>query len=345
MAQIVVWGKNMESLIEDQLRKYWAQMIGMLLDCGRTGDARACADWAVKLGAWRDPLQRPVHYLPHLAARPVHDPRQFWFTGYLEQNFEPIRAEVSAYFRADGTDFRPYDARLIDRGKWEQIVLYDDGEMVGPACEIFPVTSSVVSTISETSPLGMISVSVVFPGTHIIPHCGPTNARLRVHLCICESPDASIVVGGQELRWKQGECIVFDDSFEHEVWHRGREPRIVLILDVWHPDLQPGEIQALSKVKSRDETIRSFMMEKGLRRIDCDATGTRAQFHPDDQTNRAVMRLVWQNGVRAVELRAGRLYYDASACTGRDSLRDEERCDVIAADSSVRHDLEIKEPS
>ena len=31
--------------------------------------------------------------------------------------------------------------------------------------------------------------------------------------------------------------MVFDDSFEHEVWHDGRDPRVVLIMDFWHPDL------------------------------------------------------------------------------------------------------------
>jgi hypothetical protein len=26
---------------------------------------------------------------------------------------------------------------------------------------------------------------------------------------------------GEQRHWKQGEVIVFDDSFEHEVWHNG----------------------------------------------------------------------------------------------------------------------------
>ena len=31
--------------------------------------------------------------------------------------------------------------------------------------------------------------------------------------------------------------MVFDDSFEHEVWHDGDSPRLVLIADIWHPEL------------------------------------------------------------------------------------------------------------
>ena len=30
---------------------------------------------------------------------------------------------------------------------------------------------------------------------------------------------------------------IFDDSFDHEVWNNASSPRVVLLIDVWHPDL------------------------------------------------------------------------------------------------------------
>lgn len=39
--------------------------------------------------------------------------------------------------------------------------------------------------------------------------------------------------------------MVFDDSFEHEVWHNGTEYRLILIIDVWHPDLTAHEKKTL----------------------------------------------------------------------------------------------------
>lgn len=39
--------------------------------------------------------------------------------------------------------------------------------------------------------------------------------------------------------------IVFDDSFEHEVWHNGTTYRLILIVDVWHPDLTADEKKTL----------------------------------------------------------------------------------------------------
>ena len=305
---LVLLGGRVEKGIQDQLRRCWLEIIGTLLDCGKSTEARACARQAVELGLWRDPMQRPTHYIPTLTARPVHDPRQFWFTGYLEQHYAAIAAEVRAYFGRGGRDFRPYDARLIDLGKWEQLVLYENGQMVARACELFPVTSGVISAISEATNLGMTSISVVYPGTHIIPHCGPTNARLRVHLGIQVPEGAHLEVGGEKLHWREGECIVFDDSFEHQVWHRGESPRIVLILDVWHPELDPEDIRTLSRSVSTEETIRAFMQEHGLRRIECAPGGNRVVFHPDDQTTKAILRHIWEYDVSEVELRAGRLY-------------------------------------
>lgn len=39
--------------------------------------------------------------------------------------------------------------------------------------------------------------------------------------------------------------MIFDDSFEHEVWHNGTSFRLILIVDVWHPDLTEDERQSL----------------------------------------------------------------------------------------------------
>lgn len=310
----------MDNAIQAQLRKSWSEIIGTLIDCGRGPEAQRCAQQAVELGIWRYPMQRPTHYLPELAARPIYDPQQFWFTGFLEKNYEAIKGEVvAARSQEGGIDLRPYDGRLIDMGRWEQLVLYENGATVERACERFPITSSVISTISEASSLGMTSLSVVYPGTHIVPHCGPTNARLRVHLCIAVADGAYLEVGGEKLYWTEGKCIVFDDSFEHQVWHRGQLPRIVLIFDVWHPDLSPEDIQTLSEAMSVEDTIRSFMQDRGLRRIESDELGKTIRFYPDDQTNKAILRHMWEQGVCEVELRAGKLYYKKTDVWARES--------------------------
>ena len=58
---------------------------------------------------------------------------------------------------------------------------------------------------------------------------------------------AQLVIGvGDEARqWEEGRCLVFEDYFEHEAWNHTDEDRIVLIVDLWHPDLSATEIRLL----------------------------------------------------------------------------------------------------
>ena len=90
---------------------------------------------------------------------------------------------------------------------------------------------------------GHAFLSVLAPGTHILPHCGPCNYRLRLQLGL-RVPEAgcSIRVGGETRAWREGEVLVLDDAFEHEVWNDSGEPRVILIVDVWHPDFSDAEV-------------------------------------------------------------------------------------------------------
>ena len=49
-------------------------------------------------------------------------------------------------------------------------------------------------------------------------------------------------VGSETRAWREGEACVFDDSIEHEAWNRNPERlRVVLIFDVWRPELSETE--------------------------------------------------------------------------------------------------------
>ena len=94
----------------------------------------------------------------------------------------------------------------------------------------------------------MVYFSVLQPGTYIKPHCGLTNGRIRYHLGIEVADDlAWIEVAEQRRPWSNGRCMVFDDSFRHRVVHRGMKRRVVLIVDLWHPELSPDERRILSE--------------------------------------------------------------------------------------------------
>ena len=68
---------------------------------------------------------------------------------------------------------------------------------------------------------------------------------------------------GDETRYpNEGECIIFDDSFNHEAWHEGEKTRIVLILDFWHPELSDAEVKFFSLLQKSRLKGEKFVTEQ-----------------------------------------------------------------------------------
>ena len=42
-------------------------------------------------------------------------------------------------------------------------------------------------------------------------------------------------VGAEARSWREGECIIFDDTVEHEAWNRANHARVVLLFDFLRP--------------------------------------------------------------------------------------------------------------
>mmetsp|Transcript_11273 Transcript_11273/g.28837 ORF Transcript_11273/g.28837 Transcript_11273/m.28837 type:complete len:156 (+) Transcript_11273:1040-1507(+) len=106
-------------------------------------------------------------------------------------------------------------------------------------CARCPRTAAVIAGQPRLNSVihGSHFFSRLVPGTHLSKHCGPSNFRLRCHLALVVPPGVRIRVGNEEREWVAGRCLIFDDSFEHEVWHDGDEDRVVLICDLWHPEI------------------------------------------------------------------------------------------------------------
>jgi aspartate beta-hydroxylase len=100
------------------------------------------------------------------------------------------------------------------------------------------------------TPFGFCFFSTLHGKSSIKPHSGPMNLRLRLHLPLVvpkthdstnNRPAAGIQVAGQMREWHEGSSIVLDDSYVHEVWNDSEESRVLLLLDLWHPDVRIEE--------------------------------------------------------------------------------------------------------
>ena len=102
--------------------------------------------------------------------------------------------------------------------------------------------------------------------SHLRPHCSVDNLRVRCHLALGVPFGCCIRVAQETRNWEDGSALLFEDSFEHEVWNRSDQRRGILILDFWHPDLTPPEIEALTAGFSMGR-VRQLFMEKRLSSI------------------------------------------------------------------------------
>ncbi|XP_017010199.2 aspartyl/asparaginyl beta-hydroxylase isoform X5 [Drosophila takahashii] len=208
----------------------------------------------VAKGFFASLYQRSLYNEPRLKAQPFWQPRE---TGYerqlenLQVNWRVIRDEGLTLLGGSGF-FEDEAEQLRDKGVWQQYVLYSQGRRERQNCQRAPITCSLLEDFPESSGCrrGQVKFSVMQATTHVWPHCGPTNCRLRAHLTLVapEPEKTSLRVAEQERTWREGELFIFDDSFEHEVWHNGSRPRLVLILDMWHPQLSAAQRRSLSPI-------------------------------------------------------------------------------------------------
>jgi len=183
-------------------------------------------------------------FFPALNSKPWHDPYSFTVARALENAYSEISREVLAL---EYSEFQTESEEIGRVGSWTVFFLYERGRKHFRNCSRCPATTRIIEDYETVRTLaGMAYVSKMTPGTHIAPHHGPTNIRVRCHLGIrIPQGDCGLRVDNEVHRWEQGKCIVFDDYYEHEAWNNTAEPRIVLIVDLWHPDLTAREIAFL----------------------------------------------------------------------------------------------------
>jgi Aspartyl/Asparaginyl beta-hydroxylase len=186
---------------------------------------------------WRAPY-------PDLESEPWYDATAFPLARYLQSHFEAIREEILGL---DYSIYQPESERIERSGDWDVAFLYERGLRHDELCKALSVTTRGIEIHPAMRTVaGLIYVSRMRSGTHIRAHRGPTNLRVRCHLGIkVPRGDCAIRVGDQIRHWREGQCLVFDDSFEHEAWNHTARDRIVLVVDMWHPGLSSIELGLL----------------------------------------------------------------------------------------------------
>lgn len=178
--------------------RFYFNLGDALMRLGRPAEASAVYQDGAKKGLFLSEHQRSLYNVVRLKSRP------FWTlaeSGYknelrnLEENWIRIRDEGLSLLN-DGGYFIAEAENLRDFGDWKQFELFARGQKNSKNCERAPFTCKLIETFpaARFCKRGQVKFSVMHPGTHVWPHCGPTNCRLRTHLGLQVPTKASIRV-------------------------------------------------------------------------------------------------------------------------------------------------------
>jgi aspartyl/asparaginyl beta-hydroxylase (cupin superfamily) len=203
-------------------------------------------------GAWRialgntmrgllDRLIAPCSLVPN---DPVLDMRLFPWTQALRENWRAIRAELEAVAFSgtpapSPTAITPDHRAIAESGRWRAVFLWGHGHRVAANADCCPVTAALVERIPG---LSSAFFSILTPGTHVPEHRGASKGLVTCHLglVVPRDGDVRMRVRDRVVRWAEGETLVFDDTYRHEVWNETEGARVVLLIQAERPMRQPG---------------------------------------------------------------------------------------------------------
>lgn len=196
--------------------------------------------------------QQPTHYrYPGLPDVEYFDFAYPALKQRLREAYPVIRAEFAALMAAHADRQRPYVdfapgqpvgqwAGLNRSSSWNAFHLIRHGEPDPVNAAACPGTMAAFAGPDQPDVGGItpnLMFSLLAPRTRIPPHHGVANFRVLVHLPIIVPGECYFRVGGDTRPWVEGEPWVFDDTIEHEAWNDSDQLRVVLIGDLWRPEL------------------------------------------------------------------------------------------------------------
>lgn len=166
--------------------RFYFQLGDALTRLSRTEEAHEVYRQGAAKNVFLSEHQRSLYNVDHLTARP------FWTiaeSGYkkhfrvLEENWRKIRDEALTVLNQQGY-FIDEAESLRDFGDWKQFELFARGQKNTKNCQRTPFTCKLIETFPDARlcKRGQVKFSVMHAKTHVWPHCGPTNCRLRAHL-------------------------------------------------------------------------------------------------------------------------------------------------------------------
>lgn len=251
-----------QSFVSDSGSRFEAHLTERLREAGLAGGSLSPRmAHAIDLLLGRVPLylQQPnMFYFPGLPQRAFYEREEFAWLAGIEAAVPAMQAELAGLL-ADDSNFSPFVVQmpnlppsanpLLNDPRWGVFHLWQRGRRIEEHAPRVPATMAALELapmpfIPNSAPMALFSV--LRPHTHIVPHHGIVNTRLICHVPLLVPEECRFRVGAEVRRWRLGETLIFDDSIEHEAWNDSDRTRVVLLFEIWRPEITESERRELT---------------------------------------------------------------------------------------------------
>ncbi|QNM96811.1 lipid A hydroxylase LpxO [Chitinimonas koreensis] len=201
----------------------------------------------VRLGFWRQlsdhstfmaPINCFMYLFSKIPSTPYLPVDRFPELKVLQDNWQAIRVEGEKLY--DTGDIKASD-KYNDAGfnsffktGWKRFYLKWYDEAHPSAAELCPVTTALLRDIPSVKAAMFAALP---PGARLVRHRDPFAGSLRYHLGLATPNDdrCFIDVDGQRYSWRDGEPVMFDETYLHYAENTTDRNRIILFCDIERP--------------------------------------------------------------------------------------------------------------
>ena len=211
--------------------------------------SRALADHSTLLA----PYNTLMYAFSSVAAKPYADVERFPELAPIGASWRMIREEAlklfdEGYIRA-AAGYNDLGFNSFFRTGWKRFYLkwYDD--FLPSAKALCPKTTELLAGIPSVN---AAMFALLPPGGRLGAHRDPFAGSLRYHLGLVtpNSDRCYIVVDGQKYFWKDGEAVMFDETYIHWAENTSDVTRIILFCDIERP-LSNSIIRTINRIIGR----------------------------------------------------------------------------------------------
>lgn len=184
------------------------------------------------------PINALLYLTSRLSSKPYHATDNFPELKVLQENWQQIRVEglnLMELGRIQKSDqYNDAGFNSFFKTGWKRFYLKWYGDSHPSAQSLCPLTTELLASIPTVKAAMFAELP---PGARLVRHRDPYAGSMRYHLGLAtpNDPGCFIEVDGERYSWRDGEGVIFDETFIHYAENTTEQNRLILFCDVERP--------------------------------------------------------------------------------------------------------------